>query len=446
MERNTEKEKKFLLITATFITLSVLSLLLYNYSAEIEKVQQIDLDAQAKRRNSEKRKTQSINNPIWPLLQQYGRKYNFRIDYAQKSAYFTEWQSFPSGLFCHEPGSLDILLIGDSTLAWGTVPQIIEDVSGLRTGMFALRSLYLNARTVKSFRRIADIYLKKTGKIIFGFDHFTQDVESNLLHYSEDDLGKIDSMDNKELKEFLEKRYQQCTSKKMEWPQNIWPQEKQGLWEKILLTYSDKALKGYHRRINEARTLLRENLFLFIPEETIVHKIFVKLVHPNWYEKKRKEEKKTGLQKKDAKNIYELDRSGSTSDIKRWAIIKWDFHSSTLFQRFEPRGSIFSQAGPYRNFKPSDRLQKNAGEVKKLPYKMIYLISYYDSDDKYRLSRSFYQRLYSDKLKLIDLGKMHPRDKGFPLDKVNHTINETGLLKSIQIGQWLKRNKNKIGN
>ncbi len=379
------------------------------------------------------------NNPLQKEFVAIGKKHGIDFSFSADTKYFFDWQSFPSALFCRQPGSLDVLLIGDSTLAWGMVPQVIEQITGLKVGMMALRSLYLNVRTVRTMKLLQKIYLKSGGITILGFDHFTQTKPAQMLHYPDDDFGKLDRASGDALVTFINSRFRLCHGKDPVWPVQILAEfsgDKKSQESKILSYFTNDSLARYQKNINQMRAYIGSQWHIALPEETWVHRSFAAWLHPEWFIQKQLEEKKgPSVAESD---IYKLAADGEPGDIQRWALVKWDYRSTTLFQRFEPAHSIYSDSPGYALFTPEKHHPPNAAAARSLTGRVAYLITYYDSDAKYQLARTYYHHFYKDRFALIDLGKMHPVADSYPLDKVNHTINVTGIYKSIQIGQWLK--------
>lgn len=158
------------------------------------------------------------NNPLYPEFQRVAAPYGVDITFTRNVTRLDGWDaglyedalSFP--IFCREPQSLDVLLVGDSTMSWGVIPSVVSQVSGLNVGMFAFRSMYLNTRSLRIVRRIRDAYLKPGGLSVFGYDLWTQGMDPNSFRRTE--LLQLEALSDPAFVAFREKRRQECHLKK----------------------------------------------------------------------------------------------------------------------------------------------------------------------------------------------------------------------------------------
>lgn len=109
-----------------------------------------------------------ILNPFWDEYEKIASDYALsieRLKYVSKNRMpdFTK-----NALFGDEPKSVDVLVIGDSSISWSVIHGITEQfLKNKKIRFFAYENLPLNPRTAKMFKILANYYLKDDGIIIF---------------------------------------------------------------------------------------------------------------------------------------------------------------------------------------------------------------------------------------------------------------------------------------
>ena len=108
-------------------------------------------------------------------------------------------------LFNEKPKSIDILFIGDCTIAWGMIPKVIGQMTGRRVAMYGYASNVLTVKTAELFRRITDYYLKENGVVVFSFSNWALQKDSYFIGTSQKEYNEIVNWTGKEFEKFAQK-------------------------------------------------------------------------------------------------------------------------------------------------------------------------------------------------------------------------------------------------
>lgn len=398
------------------------------------------------------------NNPLWERFQNLSRSQSINLNYTKRvQIHFDDFISFRSGFFCHKPQSLDVIVFGDSTMAWGIVPNVIEEKTGLKVGNFSMRGVYLNKIAASTIQKLQKIYLKKDGTLILGFSFDHQNKPGDIVHRRDDDFGLVHDLDIKEIYDFALTRYKDCHSLKElppDYPsfEDITQKNKPKLEEdksiislwKSKKIFSEESLMEYNRIIVSIKKTLQKRYGLELYKNSFLKRKYDEVFLVDWMKEKDNvdkniEEDSNRPVSLNESKIYKLDFSGKRENIQSHALIKWDWRSTTLFQKYGIYNSFANQAKPYPNWKPPYHLEKNAKYIAQIPGNVAYTITYHKTESEYRILRSIYDTFYKDRFMVIDLGLRHP-DKPVPIDRTFHTINEGGIIKSVQIAEWINEN------
>ena len=110
-----------------------------------------------------------------PMLEEY-KQLESRFDVDLGHAYFAETKRAKKSLFDLDVWSsdnlenkFDVLILGDSTQAWGLDVITVSKVSGLHVGQLAWESSVLNPISAAFFEKVVPCLLKKNGLIIVSF-------------------------------------------------------------------------------------------------------------------------------------------------------------------------------------------------------------------------------------------------------------------------------------
>ncbi|MEA3455959.1 MAG: hypothetical protein U9R26_05590 [Campylobacterota bacterium] len=165
------------------------------------------------KRNAQETKFQ---NPMHKEFAEIAKKNNLDLSFtetvwAQKGKEPVVWgpNNYKINTLFHEkPKSIDILFFGDCTIAWGMIPQVIEQMTGKNVAMYAYASNVMTVKTAELFRKISDYYLKDDGVVIYSFSNWALQKDSQIVatsgkeydemvKWTEDDFGKFAQEDKK---------------------------------------------------------------------------------------------------------------------------------------------------------------------------------------------------------------------------------------------------------
>lgn len=306
-------------------------------------------------------------------------------------------------LFASPRHSFDVILFGDSTLAWGTLAPIIAQRSGLKVALFAYESAFQNRRMAPIYDAIARSYLKPGGLAVFSFAAWTQVAEPDLVRLYADDFAR------------LAQRIAPGGELRADAPATATP-------------LSAPAIEGWRHRMRaqifgarDARAPALRSLPAQTPDSAARNAaaadglLDIEAMHPRF---------------------LRADASAVTVMVDAAAALRSSAsHEPSVYRRLE-------EVIPH----PLSRgyFETNAAVVRALaataPYRAVFMIPIYAAAERgsYLWQRAVYELRYADRLCLIDLGALHPTDGTLPVGKEGHVVNEGGLVKSILIGDALK--------
>lgn len=385
----------------------------------------------------EKSKTpqRQINNPLYAEYKRRGRELNLNMDFTGVVRTLVPYDrrlnhdSLELELFCAKEKSLDVLLIGDSTMAWGVIPSVVEQRSGLRVGMFAMRSMYLNAASMRTAARLQKYYLKEGGITLFGFAIWTQLQDPEIVRRGE--LLKFNCYSDEEFERFAKERRSSC---------NVNPEQEEVPHPRM---FSREALDAYSAELGVLRKELRQALGGL--RESSAAYAFRQWAHPAWFNARMEPAAKEAAPQKTAGDESQDAESSDMGDYRErislggFQFVRWDRQTLTATGPFTLR-SIPSDAKPDPAFVISEDHRLNAQALLDLPGRKGFIVTFYPDHRSYIVQRSIYAKLYKDQLELVDLGVLHPKGTGFSMDNEGHPANLGGLEKSLLIAEWLRDN------
>ncbi|MBN1496371.1 MAG: hypothetical protein JXA07_06355 [Spirochaetes bacterium] len=365
------------------------------------------LNACQKRLKKEKQARDAVTeNPFYDEFRSAGVRQGLNMDFTRHAtcAGMTQLKLERIPLLSSEPGSCDVLLVGDSSMAWGMIPEVIEQMTGLTVGVFASEALILNVTVARLIDNLASYYLKKDGLLILSFGGWTQEqgAHSMVLVYAEWIYGAA-NMNNAEFAAYMEK----------------WRSERAageyagGLLDRL-------GFSSYRKSIKKLKSSLADELGLSLFQVSLYNDYIEPYINPRWH--KQKMEMK--------------------SKIKCY--LRWNDRSIVMHTADQGKRSIHSET-------PADPAYANAdiaivsSMLKRIPFRKAYQIHINFDDSKYARLRSIYNAYYRDSFNLIDLGREHPKNESYEVDEKEHTINAGGFYQSILIGGFLKKNYTSLG-
>jgi hypothetical protein len=424
-ERRTNRRNLLLLALGALIAMAIL---LYGriYNHETAAVRQVS--------SGDKARSESVTNPLYPAMERIAAPHRLDVSYMKniREVHFLgEMVSLPSALFCHKKNSLDVIFFGDSSIRWSLIPQVVEQMTGLKVGVFALRGMYLNVKTLKTLERLRNFYLKENGLSVFSFHLWTQEKDPDIFRW-EDDLSLIAKMSDSAFRNFALKRFARCSN----------CSEKQAAYRSGIRNggtylFTEEAYREYEGRIRGIEAFLKEQGGMGLPPRNSLHVQVSNFFNPDWYITKRP--KKDAPDAARQHNPYRLKLPGGGRPIAgstSW--IRWDVRSIIKYQGTPQSRSVFNN----EPFDPGAVIPAeaviNAKALLSFPGRKAYVICLYGDKGQYRKARTYYERLYRGHLECIDLGKLHPRNESFPMDNLHHLVNEGTLQGTILFGTWLK--------
>jgi len=333
-------------------------------------------------------------NPLYDEYQTIAKKNNLDLSFTK----YTWIQRFEldfkkNPIFKEKKNSIDILFIGDSSIAWGLIPKVIEQLTGKKTAMVAYESNLLNKQTSKIYSLIADYYLKEDGILIYSFDSWT--------------LSQHPTKPPKTIKGQLE--LSKYTVKEFEaFAKNFQKNFQKNFFHSYL------SFESFNSLYKNFSTYLKLNLGLYLKSPNIYSNYIEPQLNPKFYAKKTENQDK---------------------NIK---FLRWDDTTITQYNPAFTLKSIYSNAMPTKPLKNKFALKNaNYSSNIKAKYK-IYMVPIYSSHELYKLSRNIYYTYYKNKgYTLCDLGLLHPKDTSFTIQAYSHTGNEAGLQKTILIAKYI---------
>ena len=156
---------------------------------------------------------QMFPNPLYDDFVKIGKAHKLDLSFtkmawAQKGGDPSVWgpNSYKiNTLFNEKPKSIDILFIGDCTIAWGMIPKVIEQMTGKKVGFYAYASNVLTVKTTRLFEKIAKYYLKKDGILVYSFSNWALQKDSNFIGTSLNEYNEIVGWYESDFKKFAEK-------------------------------------------------------------------------------------------------------------------------------------------------------------------------------------------------------------------------------------------------
>ena len=149
-------------------------------------------------------------NPLYPAFEKTGKKYKLDLSFAKMAWAQKGQEPFVWGpnnykvntIFNEKPKSIDILFIGDCTIAWGMIPKTIEQMTGKKTALYGYASNVMTVETAKLFRRIADYYLKDDGLLVYSFSNWALQKDSQFVGTSINEFKEMLGWSDSEFENF----------------------------------------------------------------------------------------------------------------------------------------------------------------------------------------------------------------------------------------------------
>lgn len=350
-------------------------------------------------------KTEKFQNPLYKEFVEIANKNNLDVSFTK-----TAWvQRGPNNyeintIFEEKEKSIDILFFGDSSIAWGMIPKVIEQMTGKKVAIYAYESNVLTVKTSKLFNKISQYYLKDDGVVVFSFDTWTQDKEPNSVIISQEQCDEMISWKDDDFKKFAKKQ-----EKKQE-KKSIRPIKRQEDFYQKYISFD-----SFQSLYKEKSEYLKSEYGLFLKSQSFYEEYLEEVINPKLYANKNK------------------------NKDKNTKFIRWDLDSITEYNPNFILKSIHSKKIPIEKI-INNNIDLNSKAVSKIYGKnKIYMVPLYPNEIAYLLSRSYYYSYYKQLgFELSDLGAFQPKEHAYTIQTGCHMGNTGGLMKSILIGKWFQ--------
>jgi hypothetical protein len=329
-------------------------------------------------------------NPLYPLLKAIGEREGFDASFARSVISQRRGPVLDHPLFSLPEHSVDVLIFGDSTAAWGITPQVVASISHLRVAMFADPGMPLNVAQCAFYRAVIDKYLAPDGRTLFYFAPKNITRDPGPMHLPQ----LLDASGNN-----LSRRITQAEA-----PDGWWSFDGYRDWRSSELEQPLQALGVRLPRLTPYRSSLE------------------RLINPEWYAQKQEADAKheKGFLRWDG---WTATLSGTSRKVARRSTEK-----PRKIERYLPKGDR-------REF-----VARNAEALSKLPGQKLLVLPWSTAKVHYLRFRALYQQYFAADAGLIDMGKMLPREARYPMSDVLHMKNESGFEASVLLGKWLRKN------
>jgi len=356
-----------------------------------------------------------FTNPLFKQFQKIEKQYDIDLSFTQKT-----WiDNVPidyqhSGLFLEKPHSIDILFFGDSTIAWGFIPKIVEQKTGKKVGVYALESNFLTTKTTQLFKKIANYYLKENGIVVFCFDNWTKSQNTNSVGKAKKEFENMASWSDTKLQTYF-KNYKYTLDSKLAESKttfevngidrdrrNIKPNDVYSFsgFQDFYNSLSDKLKKEYHLRLKTPH-------FYFDYLEPIFNPV--------------------------------LHKAKEQNQNRETLHIRWDYNTITQYNPNFEDYSVYSNGSSFKKLS-NQEYYKNALAASKIKAaKKIYVVPLFTKESSYEESRNLYKNYYKSLgFEICDLGKIHPKNEHYDMQSRAHMGNTGGVMQSILMSHCLK--------
>jgi len=357
-------------------------------------------------------------NPLYKKYEMIAKLYNLDLTFTKN----TKDQRGPvnykrNAIYSEKPKSIDILFLGDSSIAWGLVPEVVEQITGKKVAMFAYESNVMTRKTAKLFNMISKYYLKKNGILVVSFDNHLYSKNPNLTLISKKECEEMSSWDFEQFSKFAksqEGKVPQITGK----IENILAQiNTEDNASSVNPNNEVSLFERYQGAYDTFSKYLAETFKLHLKSVDFYTLYLEEYFNPEWNKKKNV-------------NIQ--------NDTTMY--LRWNMNSITLYDPNFDHHSMHSEVMPENKLEDKN-IEANAKAAASIyGAKKIFMVPVFDEDKHYELSRNIYHTYYKKYgFELCDLGMYHPKGAEYPMQGGSHMGNEGGLYKSILVGECLKQ-------
>ncbi len=351
--------------------------------------------------------SQMIKNPFWDEYEKIAQKYNLDLEFAK----FVKSNRVPNfkdnHLFRQKPKSVDVLIIGDSSISWSTILSVSEQrLPNINIKFFAYENLPLNPRTSKMFKILIDYYLKDDAIIIFSNNYYmTRD-------FKLDEITMFEEMENY----ILNYEFKNLPSK----TQANSEDKSSPIKNSNLLYYKDFS----EYIANLSNNLKNYSFDLFSAE---FYKTYLeKKLNPLWHNAKMRD------------NVDFIDfEDGSSIAL----ILSKELAVDAITFKLNEAEKIDLELSPTQEQSIKAKVESIVNLSK---HKKVFLLNPFDNIHNYLTDLEFYNRFLKAKyFNIINLGENLDKYPRLYLQAGYHTANTGSVIKSIILADEIKKYLNK---
>ena len=349
-----------------------------------------------------------FKNPLYSQFKQIAKNHNSDLSFTKNTwVDDTPIDYQHSGLFLEKPKSIDILFIGDSTIAWGFVPKIVEQETGKKVGIYAIESNFLTTETSKLFTKIANYYLKDDGIVVFCFDNWTKSQKTNSVGKAKEKFNEMLSWSDTKLIYYFENYSKNLQSKikltKIDDNENSTVSDKQDKEENNWYTFS-----SFQEKYNNLSEKLKKMYHLQLKSPHLYFDYLEPILNPNIHKAKKINQNRDTLH------------------------LRWDYNTITQYNPNFEDYSIHSNESTFEELHNEDHLKNALAASKITAGKKIYIVPLYTKESSYEESRNLYKNYYKNVgFGICDLGNLYQSNEHYEMQSRAHMGNTGGVMQSF---------------
>lgn len=350
-----------------------------------------------------------FTNPLYQTYTALAKKYDLDLSFTRKVWEQRGPRDYKvNDIFRQKPKSVDILFLGDSAIAWGLIPQVIEQMTDKKVAMYAYEANVFTTATIALYNKLAHYYLKEDGIVILSFDNRNKARNPDLVSMSVRQYREIMQWKDKDFRAYA---------------------------NEINPTFYEKYIsyEAFVKQYEQYTAYLQQNYGLELKSPSLYSEYVEQYVNPILYKAKQ------------------------TNKNKETKFLRWDSRTITEYNPNFKNLSLPNKEKPVEPFVHAHTKQNARSAQKIYAKEKIYMVNLYNNREAYLLSRNIYENYYKNLgFKLCDLGAMLKDNKHYIMQEdgshpnaLTHMGNEGGLMKSILTGKWLqsyyaKKKRNKL--
>lgn len=334
-------------------------------------------------------------NPHYREMSELAARHGVSLEHARTLRRGRSFDIRESPLFLLPDRSLDVLIVGDSTVVWGFSPLIVSRASGQRVGVFAYGQARPTRNFLRTVRSLARRYLTDEGLILLCFSSRDWSQPQNARQVDRN-LQALTQMGERELEAFIQ-------NKRSLVPAPFTPGHVAAHW------------KGVEESLAKIPWLGAASL----PELSFYSRWAEPVVAPRTA----------------AAALENTDQRG------KQVFYHWDDWKSILL--LCPTCSYEApRRVPPRSRRPDREMLSAAEAASSLPHELGFVITFYGVSSLSGRLRGLYEMALEERAALVDLEAMWPLELAVAVQSGVHVANEGALYQSLLLARWLQRYSN----